>query len=295
MAISKGWDGEVQVGTDKVAYINSWEINFNADALENTAFGDTVYDRSYQPGLRAHTISASGYMENIAGSTAQAALLNEMRASTEPTAVTLKVLYDNDTEKGWTGSCVITGITVGSPVDGLSPFSGNFQVSGGLSTVQGNIMAISRGWKGSIEVNNDEIGSVNNWEVAFNGDALENTAFGDTVYDRGFQPGLRNHTITFSGYCDAADAGQQTLLDSMKTTQESELVTIQCFYDRDKPGWGGSAVVTGITIGTPVDGLASINGTLQISGGLKPYLSGVITEGILVGDPASSTNPGTAT
>ena len=135
MAINKGWDGEVQVGTDKVAYINNWEIAFSGDALENTAFGDTVYDRSFQPGLRSHTISISGYREKTTGSTAQAALLNEMRSTDEPTAVTLKVLYDNDTEKGWTGSAVITGLTVGAPVDGLAPFSGNFQVSGGLSTV----------------------------------------------------------------------------------------------------------------------------------------------------------------
>jgi hypothetical protein len=134
MAISKGWHGEVKIGSDVLGHMNNWEINFSGDALENTAFGDTVYDRTYQPGLRAHTVTVSGYMDPTAD-TAQIALLDEMRSTDEPTAVTLVCLYDNDTEKGWTGSAVITGLTVSAPVDGLAPFSGTFQVSGGLSTV----------------------------------------------------------------------------------------------------------------------------------------------------------------
>ena len=145
-------------------------------------------------------------------------------------------------------------------------------------------MAISKGWKGSINVNDNEIDHVNNWELNFSGDVLENTAFGDTVYDRGFQPGLRSHTITFSGYCDDADPGQAALLDIMKTTEEPVPVTIQCFYDRDEPGWGGDAVITGITVNTAVDGLSAISGTLQVSGGLKPYLSGVIADGVYAGE-----------
>jgi len=133
MAINKGWDGEVKIGASAIAHMNNWEIAFSGDALENTAFGDTVYDRSYQPGLRSHSITISGYTEDTG--TAVSALLNAQRASTAPAAVTVVCLYDNDTEKGWTGSAVITGLTVGAPVDGLSPFSGTFQVSGGLSTV----------------------------------------------------------------------------------------------------------------------------------------------------------------
>lgn len=134
MAISKGWNGGIKIGTDTMAHINNWEISFSGDALENTAFGDTVYDRTYQPGLRAHTITISGYADPTAD-TAQTALFAEMKSTDEPTAVTVVCLYDNDTEKGWTGSAVITGLTMGDPVDGLAPFSGTFQVSGGLSTV----------------------------------------------------------------------------------------------------------------------------------------------------------------
>jgi hypothetical protein len=135
MAISKGWQGSLVIGTDTVGSINNWEINFAEDALENTAFGSTTpYDRTYQPGLRAHTVTISGYADP-ASDTAQMALLNGMRASTEPAAVTIVCYYNTTTPQGWTGSAVVTGLTVGMPVDGLSPFSGTFQVSGGLSTI----------------------------------------------------------------------------------------------------------------------------------------------------------------
>ena len=134
MAINKGWDGAILIGTDEISHINNWEVSFSGDALENTAFGDTVYDRSYQPGLRSHTVTFSGYTEDT--NTAQDALLDEMKSTDEPSAVTVVLLHERTTgsKAGWTGSGVITGLTVSSPVDGLSALSGTLQISGGLST-----------------------------------------------------------------------------------------------------------------------------------------------------------------
>jgi len=78
-------------------------------------------------------------------------------------------------------------------------------------------MAISKGWDGAIYAGStaadSEIVSINNWEISFSGDALENTAFGDTVYDRAYQPGLRAHTLSFSGYSDPTDNSHAYLLD----------------------------------------------------------------------------------
>jgi len=142
-------------------------------------------------------------------------------------------------------------------------------------------MAINKGWDGAIYAGStaadSEIVHINNWEIAFSGDALENTAFGDTVYDRGFQPGLRAHTITFSGYSDPADNSHDYLLDLQKTTTASALVYFKCAHLRSTQatgssgakGWDGKGVVTGLTIGTPVDGLAAFSGTVQITGGLS--------------------------
>lgn len=135
-------------------------------------------------------------------------------------------------------------------------------------------MAINKGWDGSLFMGSTTASSetvhINNWEIAFAGDALENTAFGDTVYDRGFQPGLRSHTITFSGYSDPADNSHKYLLDRQKSTVESALVYIAARYDRSTPkGWDGKGVVTGLTVSEPIDGLAAFSGTVQITAGLS--------------------------
>jgi hypothetical protein len=143
MAISKGWDGAIYAGStaadSEIVHINNWEVNFSGDALENTAFGDTVYDRSYQPGLRAHTISFSGYSDPADNS--HSYLLNLQRAGTEAALVFFKAAYLRSTEatgssgaSGWDGKGVVTGLTISTPVDGLAAFSGTVQITGGLST-----------------------------------------------------------------------------------------------------------------------------------------------------------------
>ena len=147
MAINKGWDGGIWVSTagyaadtlafaggKQIVHINNWEVAFNNDALENTVFGDTVYDRTYQPGLRSHTLSFAGYME--ASDSGQKILLDEQAVGDEPSLIWVTALTERTAgaRAGWCGEGVVTGITVGTPVDGLSPISGNVQISGGLAT-----------------------------------------------------------------------------------------------------------------------------------------------------------------
>ena len=133
MAINKGWDGSIKIGANEIAQINNWEMSMNGDALEKTAFAASVNDRAFDPGLRSHTISFSGYCEDTG--TAQDALLDNMAAGNTNAVATIVVNYDRTTPKGWTGSGAITNLTVGTPVDGLETISGSFQITGGLSTV----------------------------------------------------------------------------------------------------------------------------------------------------------------
>jgi len=135
-------------------------------------------------------------------------------------------------------------------------------------------MAINKGWDGKILVGSGEMAQINSWEISFAGDALENTAFGDTVHDRGFEPGLRSHTVTFSGYYEDSDTAQSALVDNMMSTNASAASTLVLLHNKttgSKAGFTGSAVITGLTVGEPVDGLATFNGTAQISGGLSTY------------------------
>lgn len=132
MAIKQGWDGAILVGANELVSMNNWTINFAADALENTDFGDD--DRTYQPGLRNVTVDFAGSYEST--NAAALALTNNFKSTNTNTAATLICLVNRTTgtKSGWTGSGPITALTVGGAVDGLVPFSGSVQISGGMST-----------------------------------------------------------------------------------------------------------------------------------------------------------------
>jgi hypothetical protein len=132
MAIKKGWNGAILIGANEIGHMNSWSISWSADALEKTAYGDK--DRAYDPGMRSAVVDFAGYYES--SNTAQAALVNNFRSSVTNTAATVVCLAHRTTgaKSGWTGAGPITALSVGGAVDGLVPFSGSIQVSGGLST-----------------------------------------------------------------------------------------------------------------------------------------------------------------
>lgn len=134
MAIDRGWDGAVLVGSNEMVKMNEWSLEMTGDALENTNFGSTVVARTYQPGLRSYVANFSGYSETT--NAAQSALEAEMTTANAPAAVTVVLLTNNTTgtKSGFTGSGVITGLTRGAMPDGMQTFSGSVQISGQLAT-----------------------------------------------------------------------------------------------------------------------------------------------------------------
>ena len=151
-------------------------------------------------------------------------------------------------------------------------------------------MAINKGSRGGIRIDDAQMSYINNWEINFAGDVLDASAFGDDIRDRDFIPGLRNPTVTFSGYADITNTAQNTLVDYQKRGSTMSNVTVICAHERGDTsvraaGWSGSGPITGLTVGTPVDGLAAFSGTVQISGGLTTYsFGGSVLEGLLLGD-----------
>ena len=97
-------------------------------ALEVTGLGDT--DRKYIVGLKGGTISVSGNWDAAANNVdvTLSGILGEQdqdfQYGPEGTA-TGKVKY--------TGACVETRYTVGSPVDGVVSFSADFQITGAVT------------------------------------------------------------------------------------------------------------------------------------------------------------------
>lgn len=134
MAVNNGKDGYVNINDLPLLHINNWELSIANDALETTAFGDG-WDRTYVPGLRGVTATFSGYYEDT--STGQYAVLSYLLNTGTPTTVAAQLLYYHPTTatfNGFAGTAVITGITLGAPVDGVQPISANLQFDGGIKT-----------------------------------------------------------------------------------------------------------------------------------------------------------------
>ena len=137
MSIKQGWDGAIFLGSTtpastEMVNMNSWTINFTGDALENTDYGNK--DRTYQPGLRNVTVDFAGYYESTR--TAQKYVVDTMKSTATNRNVYVKCLTKRTAAvTGFTGSGPVTAMTVGGPVDGLVPFSGTVQISGGMSTI----------------------------------------------------------------------------------------------------------------------------------------------------------------
>ena len=102
MAIHKGSEGTVHVGTDAIAEIKSYSVEETSDTIEVTTMGDGF--RDYLPSLTSFSGSIDVFWDE--SDTAQQAL----QPSTE---VTLKFYVEGaDTgDKYYTGTAIVTGVS----------------------------------------------------------------------------------------------------------------------------------------------------------------------------------------
>ena len=113
--------------------------------------------------------------------------------------------------------------------------------------------------------------NITDWELAVNQDALEKTAFGDG-FDRTYIAGMRGPVATFNGYTDTSVA-QLALMALVHSTADPTTVTavlLTVGTTGAKQGWTGTAIPQ-ITLGAAADGIQTISGTLQYTGGLSTY------------------------
>ena len=110
MAIHKGSEGTVHVGTDAIAEIKSYSVEETSDTIEVTTMGDGF--RDYLPSLTSFSGSIDVFWDE--SDTAQQAL----QPSTE---ITLKFYVEGaDTgDKYYTGTAIVTGLSVSSSFDGM--------------------------------------------------------------------------------------------------------------------------------------------------------------------------------
>tara|TARA_R100001443_G_C3235401_1_gene149414 strand:+ start:121 stop:522 length:402 start_codon:yes stop_codon:yes gene_type:complete len=106
------------------------------------------------------------------------------------------------------------------------------------------------------------VGELLSWTVTMTTDAVESTSMGDT--NRTFQKGLSTGTASMSLYLDPDNAVQQDLL-------QGDTIDAEFFMEGTDSGdtkYSGSFIVTSVERGTTLDGIATLNTELQLTGAL---------------------------
>ena len=125
MAIHKGSEGTVKVGSNAIANIRSYSIAESADTLEQTIMGAT--SRAYVASLSTFSGSVDVYWDET-DTSGQGAL-------TIGAEVTLNFYPEGDTsgDTYYTGTAIVTGITRSASFDGNIEASISVQGDGALS------------------------------------------------------------------------------------------------------------------------------------------------------------------
>ena len=124
MATHTGSEGTIKVGSDTVGEIRSYSLSETADTIEDTTMGDS--SRTYKTGLKSFSGSVDVFWdETDAGQTALSV----------GSSVTFNVYPEGATtgDKYFTGTALVTGLTVNGSSDGMVEASLTLQGTGALS------------------------------------------------------------------------------------------------------------------------------------------------------------------
>lgn len=126
MAVHKGSEGTVKVGSNAIAEIRSYSIEETGDTIETSTMGDTA--RTYVPSLTSWSGSVDVYWDET-DTTGQGAL-------TTGAEVTLNVYPEGDTtgDAYYSGSAIVTGVSRTASFDGLVEASISLQGTGALTS-----------------------------------------------------------------------------------------------------------------------------------------------------------------
>lgn len=125
MANHTGSEGVIKVGANAVAEVRSYTLNETADTIEDTTMGDT--SRTYISSLKSFNGSLDVYWDE-SDTTGQGAL-------TVGSSITLNVYPEGSTtgDTYYSGTAIVTGLTITASFDGMVEASINVQGTGALS------------------------------------------------------------------------------------------------------------------------------------------------------------------
>jgi hypothetical protein len=123
MAFAHGKSGYIKIGANNLStYCNSIDFPATVDTAETSTFGST--SKTYVVGLIDHTLTVEGlvdptgdqYFEAMIGAAAATFYYG-------PAGSTVG-------NKGYTGSCIMTGYNPSTPIGDAVKFTSSFQISG---------------------------------------------------------------------------------------------------------------------------------------------------------------------
>lgn len=125
MATHTAANGVIKVGSNAVAEVTGFSIEYTSDTVEDTVIGDTA--RTYIPTLKSFTASLDAFWDETD--------TNGQGALTVGTSVTFAVYPEGDTtgDTYYTGSGIITGRTISSSTGEMITASFTVQGSGDLT------------------------------------------------------------------------------------------------------------------------------------------------------------------
>jgi len=120
MAAISGKQGSVTLSSGATT-VKSWTLSYAGDALETTNFDNSTGGRSYIAGLTGWSGSYD-------------ALYSTGNTAVPGSTGTITLKSSTGTAVSWNGGIIITGMDIGTPVDGIVTQSYTFQGSGALAT-----------------------------------------------------------------------------------------------------------------------------------------------------------------
>jgi Phage tail tube protein len=119
--------------TDLSGYTDDCTLARAVETGETTTYGQD--DKTYITGLRDATFSASGSVDTASAATVDGVLSGVLG---QDATVTVDYLPDNSqavssSNPHYTAECIVTKYDIHSPVDDVSEWSAEFQVSGGVT------------------------------------------------------------------------------------------------------------------------------------------------------------------
>ena len=126
MAAYMGKDGEVSIGGQTVAFMDTWTLNPNIGVAEITDFEDDT--KTFDSTLKEWTCSFSGTLDR--SDTDQADLMDQFE---DGTLADIAIRLETSAAKYWGGNIRLTSMTVNSQVADKVSVTFNGQGNGALS------------------------------------------------------------------------------------------------------------------------------------------------------------------